>query len=79
MTIDKRLRRRGQLARSRNVLKRAERITQMEFEDRWEEGRSPFGLPKVRVIKMVVRKKKKKKAKEEGDETAGKEGESAAE
>ena len=68
VTIDKSLRRKGRLRRSRNVLKRAERITRLEFEDRWEEGQSPFGLPKVRVIKTVVGKKKKKKAKEEADE-----------
>ena len=78
MTIDKSLRRRGRLTRSRNVLKRAERITQLEFEDRWDEGQSPFGLPKVRVIKTVVGRKKKKKAKEEGDEK-DKEGKTPAE
>jgi small basic protein (TIGR04137 family) len=67
VTIDKSLRRRGRLARSRNVLKRAERIAQLEFEERWTEGRGPLGLPKVRVLKSVVGKKKKKKAKEEDD------------
>lgn len=72
MTIDKSLKRKGRLARSRNVLKRDERILQLESEDRWIEGRSPFGLPKVRVIKMVLGKKKKKKAKEEDDTTPAK-------
>ena len=67
MTIDKTLKRKGRLARSRNVLKRGERIEQLKFEERWEEGRSPFGLPKVRVIKLVLGKKKKKKAKDEDD------------
>jgi hypothetical protein len=50
------------------VLKRAERIDALEKDDRWVDGQSPLGLPKVRVIKTVVGKKKKKKAKEEGDE-----------
>lgn len=68
MTIDKTLRRKGRLARTRNVLKRAERIDALEKDDRWVDGQSPLGLPKVRVIKTVVGKKKKKKAKEEGDE-----------
>lgn len=68
MTIDKTLRRSGRLARSRNVLKRHERIETLEKEERWIEGRSPFGLPKVRVIKTVVGKKKKKKAKDEDEE-----------
>lgn len=67
MTIDKTLKRRGRLARSRNVLKRAERIAQLEYEERMPEGQGPLGLPKVRVIKSVVGKKKKKKAKEEDD------------
>ena len=70
MTIDKSLRRRGQLLRMRNVLKRSERIEKLEFEDRWQDGQSPFGLPKVRVIKSSLGRKKKKKKEEEelGDE-----------
>ncbi len=68
VTIDKSLRRKGRLERARNVLKRSERIEKLEFEDRWEDGRSPFGLPKVRVIKSSIgRKKKKKKEEEEGE------------
>ena len=67
MTIDKSLKRKGRLARSRNVLKRAERIAQLEFEELMPEGQGPLGLPKVRVIKSVVGKKKKKKTKEEDD------------
>ncbi len=74
MSIDKSLRRKNQLARARNVLTRGERIKVLQDEERWPEGRSPFGLPKVRVIKMVT--KKPKKAKEE--ETAEGEGEAAA-
>ena len=67
MTIDKSIKRKGRLARSRNVLKRAERIAQLEYEERMPEGQGPLGLPKVRIIKSVVGKKKKKKAKEEDD------------
>jgi len=52
----------------------------MEFEDRWDEGQSPFGLPTVRVIKTTVGKKKKKKAKDEGEgDEKEKESESSAE
>jgi small basic protein (TIGR04137 family) len=65
MTIDKSLRRSGRLSRSRNVLTRGERIAQLQMEDRWHDGQSPVGLPKVRVMKTVVGKKKKKKEKEE--------------
>ena len=68
MAIDKSLRRKGRLARSRNVLKREERIDQMKYEETWTDGRSPLGLPKTRVVKVAA--KKKKKAKEEGAEGA---------
>jgi small basic protein (TIGR04137 family) len=72
MSIDKSLRRKNMLARSRNVLTRGERIKVLQDDERWPEGRSPFGLPKVRVMKIA---KKPKKAKEE----APAEGEAAAE
>ena len=62
VTIDRSLKRKGRLARSRNVLKREERIAQMEVEDKWVEGRSPLGIPKTRVIKITLGKKKKVKA-----------------
>ena len=62
MSIDKSLRRKNQLARARNVLTRGERIKVLQDEERWKEGRSPYGLPKVRVLKIA---KKAKKAKEE--------------
>jgi small basic protein (TIGR04137 family) len=63
MSIDKSLRRKDTLARSRNVLKRGERIKVLQDEERWKEGRTPYGLPKVRVLKIA--KKPKKAAKEE--------------
>jgi small basic protein (TIGR04137 family) len=69
VTIDKSLKRKGRLARSRNVLKREERIAFLKSDERWPEGRSPLGLPKVRVTKSTVGKKKKKK-KEEGEDAA---------
>ncbi len=62
MSIDKSLRRKNQLVRSRNVLTRGERIKVLQDEERWPDGRSPYGLPKVRVMKIA---KKPKKAKEE--------------
>ncbi|MBX3448321.1 MAG: small basic protein [Planctomycetaceae bacterium] len=67
MSIDKSLKRQGRLTRTRNVLQRHERITQMQSDDRWVEGQSPFGLPKLRVVKLVLGKKKKKKAAEGAD------------
>jgi small basic protein (TIGR04137 family) len=70
MSIDKSLRRKNTLARSRNVLTRAERIKVLQDEERWKEGRSPFGLPKVRVIKTVIKKAKKAKEEEKPEEGA---------
>jgi small basic protein (TIGR04137 family) len=75
MSIDKSLRRKNQLQRARNVLTRGERIKTMQNEERWPDDRSPYGLPKVKVIKLVV--KKAKKAKEE-EKAEGAEGEAAA-
>ncbi len=66
MTIDKSLKIRKGISRSRNVLTRAERITRLQEQDRWTEEDGPVGLPKVRVYKVVLKKKKKKKGEEEG-------------
>jgi small basic protein (TIGR04137 family) len=74
MTMDKSLRTRRGLVRSRSVLTRAERIAQLQGADRWKEGDSVLGLPKVRVFKMAMKKKKKKKE----EETAAGEGAAAA-
>jgi len=68
MTMDKSLRIRKGSSSARGVLSRGERIVKLQEQERWEEGRSPLGLPKVRVMKTAM--KKKKKAKEEGDAAA---------
>ena len=70
MTMDKSLKVRLGLARARSVLTRDERIQRLKAADRWKEGDSPFGLAKVRVFKLAVKKKKKKKEEEEGAEGA---------
>ena len=67
MSIDKSLRRKNSLQRARNVLTRGERIKTLQNDERWTDGRSPFGLPKVRVHRLVVKKVKKVKE-EEGAE-----------
>lgn len=72
MSIDKSLKRKGRLARTRNVLQRHERIAQMQADDRWLDGQSPFGLVKLRVVKLVIGKKKKKKAADGADGKADK-------
>lgn len=72
MTMDKSLKVHRGLVRSRSVLTRAERIERLKASDRWKEGEDPFGLPKVRVYKISVKKKKKK------EEAAGEEAAPAA-
>lgn len=47
MSIDRSLKVKGALSRHRNVLRRTERIEQLKDEERWSEGDSLFGLPKV--------------------------------
>lgn len=61
MTMDKSLRVRTGSASARGVLSRAERIAKLKEQERWTEGRSPLGLPKVRVQKLSMKKKKAKK------------------
>ena len=68
MTMDKSLRVRKGASSARGVLTRAERIARLKEQERWTEGRSPLGLPKVRVQKLSMKKKKVKK--EEGAEGA---------
>ncbi|MFO0825548.1 MAG: small basic protein [Gemmataceae bacterium] len=64
MSIDKSLKRKGGMTRQRCVLTRAERIGKMMENGKWGDGQSPFGLPKTRVQKIVMKKKAKKEAAE---------------
>jgi small basic protein (TIGR04137 family) len=61
MTMDKSLRVRTGSSSARGVLNRAERIAKLKEQERWTEGRSPLGLPKVRVQKLSMKKKNPKK------------------
>jgi small basic protein (TIGR04137 family) len=69
MTIDKSLKVKAGAIKNRNVLTRAERVGKLLEADRWKEGDKVLGLPKVRVMKLALKKKKKAKA-EEGAEGA---------
>ena len=42
----------------RSVFKRFERIKMLAEKDKWKEGESVFGLPKVKSIKIKVKKEK---------------------
>ena len=69
MTMDRSLKIQQGLVRNRSVLRRGERIERLKASERWKEGDSPIGLPKVRVYKLTMKKKKKKK---DEDEDGGK-------
>ena len=60
MSADPSLKRKSALVRHRNVLGRAERIKRLKEEERWQEGDSLFGLPKVANRKVSVGKKEAK-------------------
>ena len=62
MSIDKSLKRKGGMSRVRCVMKRSERILKMMEDGKWNDGQSPFGLPKTRVVKVALKKKPKKEA-----------------
>ena len=65
MTIDKSLKIKAGSVKTRNVLTRAERLTKLMDTERWQDGDSILGLPKVRVQKISLKKKKKVKKTEE--------------
>jgi small basic protein (TIGR04137 family) len=62
MSIDRSLKIKGALVRHRNVLTRAERLKRLAEEEKWEDGKSVFGLCKVANRKAAVKKKEPKGA-----------------
>jgi small basic protein (TIGR04137 family) len=61
MSLDRTLKSRTALVRHRNVLTRAERVEKLADLERWKEGTSVFGLPKVAHRKVVTGHKAAKK------------------
>ncbi len=72
MSIHRSLKPKGRLTRHRSVLSRTEQLEVLEKEERWKEGESVFGLPKVRVFQ--TKRKKIKKEVEATDDADGTEG-----
>jgi small basic protein (TIGR04137 family) len=66
MSLDRSLKSANALVRHRNVLTRNERLTQLTDEERWNDSKSVFGLPKVAHRKQTLAKV----AKEPGAEGA---------
>lgn len=52
----------------RSVLSRAERIKQMREKNKWKQGDTVFGLPKLKTLRIKIKKEKTEKA--EGTATA---------
>lgn len=72
MSIDKSLKRKGGMGRTRCVMKRSERIEKMLESGTFKVEQSPFGIPKTRVVKVVLKKKAKKEATEDAPADAKK-------
>ncbi len=64
MSIHRSLKARNALERHRNVLSRAERIKYLKDQEKWDDNRSVFGLPKIAHRKVAVAKPKKAAAAE---------------
>jgi len=56
----------------RSVLTRAEKIKKLKEEDKWQEGNSVFGLPKVKMLRFKIKKEKAAPAAEEATVTGEK-------
>ncbi|MDE0874937.1 MAG: small basic protein [Acidimicrobiales bacterium] len=65
MTMDNSLKVKAGAIRARNVLTRAERVARLRQMDRFDEDASVVGMPKVRVVKVSLKKKKKVKKADE--------------
>lgn len=59
MSLDASLKSANALIRHRNVLTRDERLAQLKEEEKWREGMSVFGLPKVAHRKQALAKAEK--------------------
>jgi small basic protein (TIGR04137 family) len=65
MTMDQSLKVKAGAIRMRNVLTRPERIARLKELGRFDEQKNVVGMPKVRVVKVSLKKKKKVKKEEE--------------
>src|SRR2546423_9614144 len=64
MSLDPSLKSASSLVRHRNVLTRAERLDKLAEQEKWNESKSVFGLPKVAHRKAAVIKAEKAPAEE---------------
>jgi small basic protein (TIGR04137 family) len=71
MSLDRSLKAANALIRHRNVLTRAERLDKLKEEEKWNDSKSVFGLPKVAHRKMETVKAPKAEAVEGAAATGG--------
>jgi small basic protein (TIGR04137 family) len=64
MSLDRSLKSASSLTRHRNVLTRAERLDVLKDQEKWDESKPVFGLPKVAHRKLEVGKAVKEEATE---------------
>jgi small basic protein (TIGR04137 family) len=50
--------------KQRSVLKRSERLRSMMEKGKWKEGDNVFGLPKLKTLRIKIKKEKVEKAAE---------------
>src|SRR5256885_5180032 len=71
MSLDRSLKSANALIRHRNVLTRGERLEKLKEAEKWDENKSPFGLPKVAHRKMTLAKIKEETPAEGAAATPG--------
>jgi len=74
MSIHPSLGKAGKDSKQRSVLKRTERLRIMMDKDEWKEGDDVYGLPKIKTVRIKIKKEKVEKAETvavEGAATAG--------
>ncbi|PIP19832.1 MAG: small basic protein [Candidatus Omnitrophica bacterium CG08_land_8_20_14_0_20_41_16] len=54
----------GKDEKQRSILKRTERIRQMMEKGDWKEGDKVYGLPKLKTVRIKIKKEKVEKAAE---------------
>jgi small basic protein (TIGR04137 family) len=64
MTMDRSLKVQAGAIKVRNVMTRAERVSRLKELGRFDEEANVVGMPKVRVVKVSLKKKKKVKQEE---------------
>ena len=77
MSLDSSLKSASSLVRHRNVLTRAERLTRLAEQEKWNESKSVLGLPKVANRKAALAKAEKTETAEGAAPAAGAKGAAA--